>query len=90
MESGKNKKMIELLDLEHSWPDNFLFKFIYLADPITESKLKGLFSNKPEISIKSSKKKNYNSMTVIHVASSSTEVMEIYANAAKIDGVISL
>jgi len=82
--------MMELLDHHHNWPDTFLFKFIFKSDPVIEKGLRDLFSSNSDFIIKSSKKKNYSSMTVNHLASSSKEVMDIYGKAAKIEGVIAL
>lgn len=90
MESEKHKKMIDLLDHHHNWPDTFVFKFIFKTDTKIEESLRNLFSNNSEVLTKSSKKKNYSSMTVKHVASSSVEVMDIYDQASKIEGVMSL
>jgi len=90
MDSEKQNKMIDLLDDHHTWPDTFVFKFIYKSDPATDKRLKGLFPDDSECTVKSSKKKNYSSMSVSHRASSGSEVMEIYKEASKIEGVISL
>lgn len=90
MDSEKQNKMIDLLNDHHKWPDTFIFKFIYKSDPSTEKSLKDLFSDNSEFILKGSKKKNYSSMSVHHIASSGSEVMEIYKKASEIEGVISL
>lgn len=90
MELNRENQLRELLDNQHDWPEIFSFKFIYKANIETEEKLKGLFKENSEIIIKSSKKENYISMTVKHLSSSADEIMNIYAEASKIGGVISL
>lgn len=90
MDLNKEKQLKELLDKHHNWPDTFLFKFIYKSDPETEKKLKALFPENAEFTIKSSTKNNFNSMSVKHIAKDTKDVFSIYKGAAKIEGVISL
>ena len=86
----REEELKELLNKHHDWPATYNFKFIYKADESTESSLKELFPIQSEITIKTSKKKNFNSMNVHHLASNSKEVLDIYDKASKIEGVISL
>ncbi len=90
MEVNKRNQLRELLDHHHKWPDAFTFKFIYKCDPETELKLKKLFNTQSKITIKSSSKNNFNSMSVVHISSNADEIMDIYQQASEIEGVMSL
>ena len=90
MESDKKNQLRELLDQHHQWPDNFTFKFIYKNNSQTEFELKNLFNSNSKITIKSSSKDKYNSMSVIHICSNADEIMNIYLKASEIEGVMSL
>lgn len=90
MSLNKIDQLKELLDKHYKWPDTFNFKFIYKADPTIEARLKDIFPENSEFKIKTSNKKNFNSMNVHHLATGSQEVMDIYKKAAEIEGVISL
>ncbi|MDG2341508.1 MAG: DUF493 domain-containing protein [Cytophagales bacterium] len=75
------------LDEEYSFPCDYNFKFII----ITEFKDK-IFNLIPEAKIheKTSKNGKYTSVTLTHFVKNSSEILYIYENASKIDGVISL
>lgn len=90
MDSEKESSLRELLDRQHDWPDNFIFKFIYKSGSNTEETIKALFPENAEFTIKSSTKNNFNSMTVNHLCSGTDEVFKIYKLAGEIEGVISL
>ena len=87
---NRESELKELLDKEHNWPEEFLFKFIYKSNPETENKLKGIFDGKVDIEIKKSKKEKYNSMSAVYLAKSSEDVLSVYHKASQIEGVISL
>lgn len=87
---NRESELKELLDKQHNWPENFLFKFIYKSNPETEKSLKEIFTDGAEIEIKKSKKENYNSMSANYIAKSSDDVLNIYKKASEIKGVISL
>ena len=87
---NREKELKDLLDHHYDWPDTFMFKFIYKSNQETEDRLKEIFSENSEFTIKSSTKQNFNSMSVKHLASSAKEVMDIYNKASEIEGVISL
>ena len=76
-----------LLDSEHEWPGNFLFKFIV---PVGELQRVEAILGQSEISLKASKKGNYVSVTAHFFAESADSVIEIYMSASQISGVISL
>ena len=92
MELNRESELKSLLDKEHSWPEHFLFKFIYKSDPAIEKQLRDLFvsEKETEIEIKESKKAKFNSMSVSFLAQNSDEILSIYHKARHIEGVISL
>jgi putative lipoic acid-binding regulatory protein len=90
MKTERESELRELLDKQHNWPEKFLFKFIYKSNPETEKKLISMFDDTAEITIKKSKKENYNSMSVVYIAKNSEDVLNIYGQVSEIEGVISL
>ncbi len=81
------ERMKELLDAHHTWPTNFAFKFIV---PVAQQgALSALFP--PEsIAVRPSSGGRYVSLTVTLKMASSEEVLEVYARASKIPGLIAL
>ncbi len=77
----------KLLDEEYNFPCDYNFKFIIK----TEFKDK-IFKLIPEAKTheKSSKNGKYTSITLTHFVKNSSEILYIYENASKMDGVISL
>ena len=75
------------LDEEYNFPCEYNFKFIIK----TEFKGK-IFNLIPEAKTeeKTSKNGKYTSVTLTHFVKNSSEILYIYENASKIDGVISL
>lgn len=90
MAIDRKAELKDLLDKQHKWPEEFLFKFIYKSGDETENQLRELFTHDAEITIKVSKKENFNSMSVKALLSSATEVLGIYEKVSKIEGVIAL
>jgi putative lipoic acid-binding regulatory protein len=89
---GINRKseLKELLNKQHNWPEEFLFKFIYKSDADTEKKLRSLFKPGDEINIKTSKKENFNSMSVKAMMDNAEGVLGIYNKVSQIEGVFAL
>ena len=77
----------EKLDKEHKWPCSYMFKFIAPATKTEE--VKAMFS-KENLIEKTSKAGNYISFTMKKHMKSSDEVIEIYRQANKIEGLIVL
>lgn len=75
------------LDESYTWPVLYMFKFIAPKDKI--DKLKTLFP-KNELIERESKEGNYLSLTCKILVNSSEEVIRVYRQASKIEGVISL
>lgn len=75
------------LDEQYSWPSLYMFKFIVPKGRETE--VMDLFPYN-ELSTKSSKNGNYISVTAKVMMGSSDDIIKIYEEAYKIEGVISL
>jgi uncharacterized protein len=77
----------EKLDDQYSWPALYMFKFI--VNKGKESEVVALFPFN-EVTTKLSKNGNYISVTAKVMMGSSDEIIRIYEEAYKIEGVISL
>jgi uncharacterized protein len=77
----------EQLDQHYAWPSLYIFKFIVPKGK--EAEVKKLFPHH-DTSEKLSKQGNYASITVQMMMPSSDAVIEIYAQAAAIEGLIAL
>lgn len=77
----------EKLEYQHSFPALYMFKFIVPSGK--ESKIAALLPNN-EMKLKSSSKGNYVSATIKAMMPDSQSIIDVYENAAKIEGVISL
>ncbi|NQZ01311.1 MAG: DUF493 domain-containing protein [Bdellovibrionales bacterium] len=85
--SEKFKQQKELLDQQHDFPCEYLFKFIVPKAQV--EKVKALFPGH-QYELRPSKKGNYMSVSVKHHAESSDLVLAIYEKAALIEGLIAL
>ena len=72
------------------WPSVYLFKFIVPNDNEKMAQVSALFDENASISYHTSSKGNYVSVSVKEVMLSGDSVIEIYENAIKIEGIISL
>jgi uncharacterized protein len=77
----------ELLDDQIEWPDVYTFKFIVPSDELEQ--MRSIFRGQP-IKVRESRKGNYLSITARMQMASSHEVIEVYQQAATVQGVISL
>lgn len=75
------------LDEFHKWPCRFMFKFITPQEKAAE--LTALFAGKP-FTTRPSKKGRYVSITAELEMQSSEEVIALYREAGKIEGIIAL
>ena len=75
------------LDQQYNWPTLYMFKFIVPRGK--EQGIKKLFP-KNDILEKLSTKGNYSSLTIQMMLNSSEEVIRIYTEVGKVEGVISL
>ena len=77
----------EKLDNEHDWPTTYMFKFVVPAAKAIE--VEAVFSEE-ELHVKESKAGNYMAFTMNKMIYSSDEVVKIYQEAKKIEGLIAL
>lgn len=77
----------EKLEEQNSFPALYMFKFIVPSGK--EHKIAALLPNN-EIKLKTSSKGNYVSATIKAMMPDSQSIIDVYEQAAKIDGVISL
>jgi len=82
---------LSLLDLEYSWPDYYKFRFICAQKNKDEciSKIETI-SSVEKITITSSAKEHYFSITFRRIINSSTEVVDIYRVLSSIPDVIKI
>lgn len=88
MDSRFEKLNEQLQQLE--WPSVYYFKFISPNEPKTIALVTSLFSSDSDINMRPSSKGKYTSINIKEVMVSAAAVIEIYEEAAKIKGVISL
>lgn len=84
----QQKKLMNLLDEHYSWPDYYHFKFI-LKDKGHITHFEDVFESK-NIAQKESRTGKYLSLTCRKLVHSSEEVLALYSQVSKIDGVITL
>lgn len=77
----------KLLDDQNEWPTEYLFKFI--VPKAGRASMKELFGDQ-EIIVRASTRGNYLSITARRIVQSADEVIDVYEQAGRIDGVISL
>lgn len=81
----------EKLEDGFDWPRVYLFKFIVPSDNKKIAEVESLFNSKEaQISMRTSKKGNYASVSAKEMMMSADKVIERYKDAAKIEGIISL
>ncbi len=76
------------LDRYHSWPCNYVFKFI-VPEKNSESLL-NLFEKRDSITTKKSRNGRYISVTAKCRVNSSEEIIAVYEAASQIKGILSL
>jgi putative lipoic acid-binding regulatory protein len=92
---GKNEdkyaKLKEQLKEGFTWPSLYMFKFIVPADNKRVAQVEQLFNTKEaQISMRTSSKGNFISLTAKELMLSPEKVIERYRQAENIEGVISL
>lgn len=83
-------RMRKALDLVHSWPAVYMFKFIFEPEQERLDALLALFPEEAEVLRKYSKAGKYLSLTIREVMMSADEVVARYDKASKVEGVIVL
>jgi len=88
MDSNEIQRLIDLLDQNYTWPDYYQFKFIVKVTD--KDKIEMYFRENDQIDMKPSKNGNYLSISVKRLISHSHEVLAVYSEVSKIEGVITL
>jgi hypothetical protein len=87
MSDPKHEKFRELLDQNYQWPDFYTWKFIVKVE--SQNHVLALLDGH-EITVKTSEKGNYVSITSRKLVKTTDEVLEVYSLISKIPGVMSL
>ena len=83
-------KLEEKLNETSEWPSLYMFKFIIPADLRKIALVESLFSSEAKVNSKESSGGKYISITGRVVMLNALEIISIYREAAKIEGLISL
>lgn len=75
---------------KQEWPSVYMFKFIIESGNKNLALLEALFGETSKIHLKESSNGKYISLTATELMLSANDVVEIYKNASKIEGIISL
>ncbi|MBM72169.1 MAG: DUF493 domain-containing protein [Crocinitomicaceae bacterium] len=84
------ERMRKQLDETHTWPCDFMFKFIVPKCNENEAALRAIFGLKAKLNFKDSKTGKYRSFTIVDKVDSADAVFARYEAAAMIPGIISL
>jgi len=90
MEEEFFQSLQKKLDEQTDWPSVYMFKFIIPADNKKLALTEALFGPEASVSTHTSKTGKFISITAKVVMVSSDEVIEVYKQAAEIEGIISL
>ncbi|WP_245871985.1 DUF493 family protein [Dysgonomonas massiliensis] len=81
----------EKLMLTHTFPTNYIFKFIVPAEQATIAKLHAIYENaEANISSRDSKNGKYTSLTIKTAVNDADDVIIYYRQAASIEGIVML
>ena len=89
-DKNRLQEIRDSLDRSHDWPCVYGFKFIMPTVPNREKELIAIFSVDVEVKTKTSKNAKYRRFTINAVMLSADEVLEKYAKASQIEGLLSL
>ena len=89
-ELSDKERMRKQLDTSHTWPSDFMFKFIVPKGNENEAALRAIFGLKSKMKMRESSTGKYKSFTILDSVKSADEVFERYEAAAKISGIIAL
>lgn len=90
MDTQNFEKLREQLNVHHTWPSVYMFKFIAPANNRIFAMLHDLFPQQAEFTNRHSSGGKYVSITIKEMMLSVDEVIERYQKAASIEGVIVL
>ena len=89
-ELSDKERMRKQLDTSHTWPCEFMFKFIVPKGNENEAALRAIFGLKSKMKMRESSTGKYRSFTILDRVTGADEVFERYEAAAKIPGIIAL
>lgn len=84
------KGLQQKLDDQCTWPHVYMFKFIIPADNHKLALVEALFGSEAELTTRQSSTNKFISITAKEMMMSSDEIIAIYRNATKIEGIMSL
>lgn len=90
MEKDFYTNLKEKLDLQHTWPNVYMFKFIIPADNHKLAQVEALFGSEAQLTTRQSRSNKFISITAKEMMMSSNEIIAIYKKAEKIEGIIQL
>jgi hypothetical protein len=90
MEKDFYANLKEKLDIQHSWPSVYMFKFIIPADNHKLAQVEALFGKEAQVTTRQSSTNKFISVTAKEMMMSSDEIIAIYKQAEKIEGIIQL
>ncbi len=85
--SWDEKSFLEKLEGTHQFPDSYTFKFI--VKPEYKAQVESLLPG-AEVKLKASSGNKYVSVTLSRMMQSSRDVIQVYKEANKIEGIIAL
>ena len=85
--SWDEKSFLEKLEGTHQFPDHYTFKFI--VKPAHQAQVEALLPG-ADVKLKPSSGNKYVSVTLTRMMDSSSDVVEVYKQANKIEGIIAL
>ena len=77
------------LDDQFEWPHVYMFKFIIPTDNHKLAMVEALFGSEAHITTRQSSTNKFISITAKELMLNSEEVIKVYKNAAKIEGIMS-
>jgi putative lipoic acid-binding regulatory protein len=75
---------------KESFPSIYMFKFIVISDNQKIAMIESLFEDDAEVILQPSSNGKYTSVTIRQVMLSSEAIIEVYKQAAAVEGIISL
>jgi hypothetical protein len=87
---NKFEKLRELLLKDNNWPKVYMFKFIVAGDNSKIAQVESLFSTDSVIRTKESSGGKYISITVEELILNPQQIIDIYIQASKIEGIMTL
>ena len=87
LDDKRLQRLAKMLDQQHVWPTEYLYKFIVPADQLEQALL--LFPTQP-VSQRASRTGKYVSLSSRQMVASSDEVISLYRSAALIPGLVAL